>query len=517
MNHRRRFLGGTAATLALGAGRRFAIAGSDRERPVAVGGVVIGDVGADRAIIWSRADRPARLVVEWDTDERFREPRLVEGPYALPSSDFTARVDLSGLLPDREIFVRLAFRSAADERLVSAPLESRFRSAPARGRDIRFTWTGDTAGQGFGINPAFGGMRLYETMRLRAPDFFIHSGDTIYADGPLPTEKVVEEGKLWKNLVTEEKSKVAETLAEFRGNYRYNLLDENVRRFNAEVPQIWQWDDHEVLNNWSDAKDLSTQLAYTEQDVAVLAARARKAFLEYAPMRVCSEELGRLYRQVPYGPLLDVFVVDMRSYRGPNSRNRQRAFSRDTAFLGDSQLHWLAQGLKASRATWKVISAGMPIGLMITDGADAEGRLLFENAANGNGPPLGRELEIAELLAFIKRERIDNVVWLTADVHYTAAHRYDPEKARFHDFAPFWEFVAGPANAGSYGPTPIDDTFGIEVVFQKTPPEQGLSPFAGYQFFGQVDIDAVERSLSVSLIDIDDNLLFAKTLYPVSG
>jgi alkaline phosphatase D len=23
------------------------------------------------------------------------------------------------------------------------------------------------------------------------------------------------------------------------------------------VPQIWQWDDHEVANNWSDSKDLS--------------------------------------------------------------------------------------------------------------------------------------------------------------------------------------------------------------------------------------------------------------------
>ena len=31
-------------------------------------------------------------------------------------------------------------------------------------------------------------------------------------------------------------------LDEFRGRYRYNLLDDNVRRFNAEVPQIWQWD-----------------------------------------------------------------------------------------------------------------------------------------------------------------------------------------------------------------------------------------------------------------------------------
>jgi alkaline phosphatase D len=95
-------------------------------------------------------------------------------------------------------------------------------------------------------------------MRLRQPDFFIHSGDNIYADSPIPAELTVEEGRIWRNIVTPEKSKVAETLAEYRGAYKYNLLDENVRRFNAQVPQIWQWDDQEVVNNWSSAKDLRT-------------------------------------------------------------------------------------------------------------------------------------------------------------------------------------------------------------------------------------------------------------------
>ncbi|MQU35629.1 alkaline phosphatase D family protein, partial [Pseudomonas helleri] len=109
----------------------------------------------------------------------------------------------------------------------------------------------DTVGQGFGINPDIGGMRIYDAMRRRLPDFFLHSGDTIYADGPVPAQQVVENGRVWRNLTTEAKSHVAVTVDDFRGNYRYNLMDENVRRFNAEVPQIWQWDDHETTNNWS--------------------------------------------------------------------------------------------------------------------------------------------------------------------------------------------------------------------------------------------------------------------------
>ena len=57
----------------------------------------------------------------------------------------------------------------------------------------------------------------------------------------------------------------------------------------------------------------------------------------------------------------------------------------------------------------------------------------FENAANGDGPPRGRELEMASLLRFMKTNKISNVVWLTADVHYAASHYHDPNVAvRMH-------------------------------------------------------------------------------------
>ena len=68
------------------------------------------------------------------------------------------------------------------------------------------------------------------------PDFFIHSGDTIYADGPIAAENEDAGGGIWKNLVAEGVGKVAETLDEFRGRCKYNMLDDNVRAFNASVP-----------------------------------------------------------------------------------------------------------------------------------------------------------------------------------------------------------------------------------------------------------------------------------------
>ena len=486
------------------------------ERPLVEQGLQIGDVLADRAIVWSRADRPARMIVEWATSDSFRDARRIVGPHALDVSDYSARLDLTGLPSDEEIFVRVKFRSLDIGGAESEPVLGHFRTAPRRHRDISFVWGGDTVGQGWGIDEARGGMKIYESMRKVQPDFFIHSGDNIYADGPLAAEVPLADGSVWRNVTTAAKSKVAETLNEYRGNYLYNLLDINLRAFNAEVPQIWQWDDHETLNNWSPGKDLSTDARYTEKSIALLAGRAKRALLEYAPMRWHNqEESERIYRHIPYGKLLDVFVLDMRSYRGPNTYNRQTAPGPDTAYLGREQIAWLKSGLERSRATWTVIASDMPLGLIVGDGKDAEGRDRFENSANGDGPVLGREFEIAEILRFIKRNDVANVVWLTADVHYCAAHYYDPAKAQFKDFAPFWEFVAGPLNAGTFGPNVLENTFGPKVVFQKAPPagQANLPPSAGYQFFGEVKIDERSRNMVVALKDIDGVSVFSQRLH----
>ena len=490
------------------------------EKPLLEQGIQIGDLAQGRAIVWSRSDRPARMMLKYAFNDKFQNAHVIRGPYALESNDFTARQDLVNLPDGTEVYVKVWFEDLTNARNKSEEISGHFRTIGKR-EDIHFVWGGDTAGQGWGINEAFGGMKIFETMRQVQPQFFIQSGDSVYSDNPIPESKEAENGQIWNNIVTPEVSKVAEILDEFRGRYKYNLLDENVRRFNAEVPQIWQWDDHEVVNNWSSAKDLASDPRYTVKDVPLLIARATKAFLEYAPLRPAgAEEPERIYRKLSYGRLMDVFVLDMRSYRGPNTANLQPREGPETVFLGNAQVEWLKEELKRSKATWKVISADMPIGLNIGDGKDANNTPIWEAIANGNdGPAAGRELEIARLFSFIKHERIKNIVWLTADVHYAAAHYYDPAKARTKDFSPFWEFVAGPLNAGSFGPNTADGTFGPQVVFSKAPPagQANLSPYAGLQFFGEVSINNRKGSFTVELKDIDGVSVFNKTLYAEPG
>ncbi len=354
----------------------------DRSRPGIPYGVQSGDVTDGRAIVWSRTDRPARLIVEYATSDSFKGARRVVGPAALAERDFTARVELGGLGAGQEIFYRATFQDLKDPKVSSAPATGRFCPPPADRRAITFAWSGDEAGQGWGINPGWGGMKLYEAMRRAGPDFFIHSGDQIYADGPIRAEVKLADGSVWKNVTTPEKAKVAETLAEFRGNFAYNFLDDNKRRFCAEVPCLVQWDDHETRNNWYPGQTLGDE-RYRQRSASLLAAYAKRAMFEYNPIRLDASDPERLYRSLAYGPSLEVFMLDERSYRGPNSPNRQTALTEESAFLGAEQARWLKHALLRSRATWKVIASDMPISLVVPDLNPDVPKGTYEAWANG--------------------------------------------------------------------------------------------------------------------------------------
>lgn len=522
---RRRFLATTAAATTFnligGIARPFISRASDR--PAITHGVQSGDVSIDSGVVWARTDRPSRMLVETATTESFNDVRRNAFVDALPETDFTAKLLVENLPAGQDIFYRVQFQDLASPTISSETQVGRFRTAPSDRRSISFVWSGDTAGQGWGIDESRGGMRTYATMLKSRPDFFVHSGDNIYADGPIGAEQKMPNGEVWKNIVTEDKSKVAETLAEFRGAYKYNLLDKNLRTFAAQVPVFSQWDDHEVFNNWWPGEQMTraelVARKYVEKSSLILAARASRAFHEYMPMRETLAEPGRVYRKISYGPLLDVFMLDMRTYRGPNAEGKEETYGPAAYFLGPTQLAWLKRELVNSRATWKVIAADMPISLLVVyDGARKWG---VEAVAQGDdGPPRGRELEIADLLSFIKRAGVRNTVWITADVHYTAAHYYDPNKAAFQDFEPFWEFVSGPIHAGTFGPNALDKTFGPQLEYVKAPgKEQGqnLPPSDGLQFFGHIAIDGASQQITVTLKDVDDRSLWAKTLDPILG
>lgn len=287
---------------------------------------------------------PPKIAIEVATSDSFGDARHVMNLDALPEGDFAVKALLDGLPADQTVFYRMIATDLSDSNAVSQPVIGQFRTAPTERRDIRFVWSGDTAGQGWGIDDQ--GMRTYATMASHQPDFFIHSGDTIYADGPMQDEVEID-GGVWKNVVlTDEVRKVAETLDEFRARWKYNQMDEHVQAMSAMVPTLFQWDDHEVVNNWSPGKDLTGDDRYTEKSVPLLTARAARAFHEMTPISYTPNEPGRVYRKIAYGPLLDIFFLDLRTYRGANSTGMQDELTVESQVLGKAQLDWLKAALK---------------------------------------------------------------------------------------------------------------------------------------------------------------------------
>jgi alkaline phosphatase D len=292
-----------------------------------------------------------------------------------------------------------------------------------------------------------------------------------------------------------------------------------VRAFAASVATFWIWDDHEVRNNWFPGEVLNARVLErsadagvprTEARLDVLAVHARRAMIEHWPTLLPAAAPGVMYRSVPWGPLLEVFYVDGRSYRTAN-----HPVPSAEAYFGATQLAWLEGALVRSKATWKVIACNMPVALVISEPApDGSGVDAFDAFANDSASISGRELELAHLFATLRARDVHNVVWLTADVHYAAAHRFDPSRAAFKDLDPFWEFVAGPMHASSFPRKRFDDTFGPELAYASAGWDSFGSPASGEQYFGVVRIDGRTEVMTVTLVDAAGHDLHETVLRP---
>ncbi len=168
LQSRRSFLRTTAASSLVLAMPAVSRAGS---RPVFTHGVQSGDVDMSSGMIWTRTDRPARVMMEVATTESFADARSLTAMDAIPESDMAIKRLVTGLPADQDIFYRFTAHDLSDINATSEPIVGRFRTAPTARRDIRFAWSGDTAGQGWGIDDD--GMLTYATM-AQARARFLH-------------------------------------------------------------------------------------------------------------------------------------------------------------------------------------------------------------------------------------------------------------------------------------------------------------------------------------------------------
>src|SRR5262245_29455927 len=104
---------------------------------------------------------------------------------------------------------------------------------------------------------------------------------------------------------------------------------------------------HEVMEDWWPGETFDHR-GYEMKNTLLLAALGSRAFHEFMPLRFTPSEPGRVYRKISYGPLLDLFMLDMRSYRGPSKAPHDIHYGPDAYLLGPAQLAWFKRELKRS-------------------------------------------------------------------------------------------------------------------------------------------------------------------------
>jgi len=167
---RRRFLQLSAAAPLL-AQSAPAVRGDVAARPILASGVQSGDVEADRAVVWCRTDRPARLRVRYATTDALAGARERVSAPTSADADFTARLDLTGLPPGQRIVYEARFEGANGA--LSEPVRGSFRTPARTAAPVRIVWGGDVCGQGWGLDESRGGMKTFASMRAVEPDLFI--------------------------------------------------------------------------------------------------------------------------------------------------------------------------------------------------------------------------------------------------------------------------------------------------------------------------------------------------------
>ena len=155
--------------------------------------------------------------------------------------------------------------------------------------------------------------------------------------------------------------------------------------------------------------------------------------------------------------------------------------------------------------------------LWSSDGNDAPEAAQSEAVANGDGPALGRELEIAELLRFIKRDEHPEHGLADGRRPLLRGALLRPRQGAVPGLRAVLGIRRRPAERRHVRPERAGQDLRPPTDVRKAPPEgqSNLPPSAGLQFFGQVDISE-EGIMLVSLKDLEGQTLYTKELLPAA-
>ncbi len=422
--------------------------------------VTLGEVGPTEAVLWVRGGSPGPLTVRYGpaAGGAVREATL----RVSAAEDLTGKLRLEGLTPGaRHRYVVRDGEGTVEGEFVAPP--------PADAAvPVRFAWSGDL-GARTTCRHRSEGYPIFRALARMPADFFLFVGDTVYADHACGGADRVPGYDF-----------VATTLPAFRAKQRYNREDAAVQAYFRRTAVYAIWDDHEVKNDFAGPTEPLMPLG-------------RQAFLDYFPILPPAEEPGRLYRRFRWGRLLEVFILDTRQYRSPNTLPD----GDDKTMLGAAQRRWLIDGVAGSDAVWKVVVSS--VSLSVPTGRP-ERRDSWSSAGFFGGPNAegtGFAVERDRILGELRRRGVRNLVVVTADVHHAEVIRHRPAP----DWS-VWELIAGPLAASLGQPRPLDTSLNPTSLFA----------MGGAENFGEVTV--TPAGLTVRIMDIHGGVRFTHAIPP---
>ncbi len=320
-------------------------------------GCAVGGVTPNEALVWVKTEGPQEVKILYTTDPLWTASQETLLISTSAERNFTAHIPLVNLTPQTRYLYRMLVpgkkQGPVCQFVTAPPLDV---LAP-----VTFVIGGDTRES---FRPFF----IMEFMRAAQPDFFVYLGDTIYAD----------------------KGSTAMTLSDYWGKYEKNR-DGFAQGLFATTPLFVMWDDHEVDSDFT----------MTHPRLPI----GRQAFLDYWPIRSSTQDPYRLYRSFKWGKGVEVFLLDCRQYRDPQTQT----------MLGLEQKQWLLQQLAASSSTFKFIVSSVP----------------FSDPREDKWGEYPEERD--DILRNIQENKILGVIFLAGDVHHAAVSQmpHDPTVREF--------------------------------------------------------------------------------------
>ena len=386
-------------------------------------GIASGDTTQTSTVLWTRSQFTGAVKFEYSTKADFSsiagtKTASVTNPLQ------PVKVDVTGLNTGTDYFYRVTD-------LAGASATGKFSTAAAIGKQsgLRFGVSGDWRGE-LAPYPAIA------NADERGLKFFVQLGDTVYGDVASPALKDANGNEKPQAITLEDyRIKNDEVYgSRFGQNYFADLR--------ASTSIFSTIDDHEVTNDFQGGQNLATSSAALQAlygatsglvNDSPLYENGLQAFQEYNPIqdqfygqtgdaRTAGER--KLYRANTFGSDAINIVLDARSFRDPGLAGvtnladqaqvgnfLAQSFNPARTFIGRVQVEDLKRDLLQAQkdgVTWKFINLPEPIqNLGVLAASDR-----YE----------GYAAERTEILRFINENKINNVVFVAADIHGTVVN-----------------------------------------------------------------------------------------------